>query len=296
MAQVEQNLRRAAELISQANAILVTSGAGMGVPSGIGTFRGNTAGVWEGYSVQPNLDYTHLTNPVRFVEDPNFAWSFWQWKYNSFCLNQPHEGYHMVHRWCEGKEFGAFSFTSNIDGHWLAAGFNNVVECHGTVRHLQCLRLDPTCAYYNRTWPSPHEMISTMPVATDGTFKIQGEIPRCPGCQGCARPSVFMFGDSTWLSTITQEQEAAFNAWIKMLKQNQARLVVLEIGAGITVPTIRWQSEQIAQEFRCPLIRINPVHASNRSGMGNRVFNFEFLSIPLGCTEALAQIDALRNQ
>jgi hypothetical protein len=105
-----------------------------------------------------------------------------------------------------------------------------------------------------------------------------------------------MFGDSTWLSTITQEQEAAFNAWIKMLKQNQARLVVLEIGAGITVPTIRWQSEQIAQEFRCPLIRINPVHASNRSGMGNRVFNFEFLSIPLGCTEALAQIDALRNQ
>jgi NAD-dependent SIR2 family protein deacetylase len=88
MAEAHQNtLQRAAELITNATAVLVTSGAGMGVPSGIGTFRGGTAGVWEGYAVNPQYDYTHMTNPDRFVEDPHFAWSFWQWKYNRYVVN-----------------------------------------------------------------------------------------------------------------------------------------------------------------------------------------------------------------
>lgn len=37
---------RAAEAVASADALLITTGAGMGVDSGLGTFRGRNAGVW----------------------------------------------------------------------------------------------------------------------------------------------------------------------------------------------------------------------------------------------------------
>lgn len=40
----EEELRKAAEYIHHADALLINTGAGMGVGSGIGTFRGKAAG------------------------------------------------------------------------------------------------------------------------------------------------------------------------------------------------------------------------------------------------------------
>ena len=49
VANLNQNLslkiRRAAELIFRADALLITTGAGMGVDSGLATYRGRNAGV-----------------------------------------------------------------------------------------------------------------------------------------------------------------------------------------------------------------------------------------------------------
>src|ERR1700746_1574216 len=44
--------------------------------------------------------------------------------------------------WSAAKKYGAFVFTSNVDGHFQKARFpdNRVLECHGSIHLLQCAR------------------------------------------------------------------------------------------------------------------------------------------------------------
>eukprot|EP00439_Symbiodinium_sp_Y106_P014063 s6111_g2.t1 len=46
--EIVHSLAQAAEWIANADALLIGSGAGMGVDSGLGTFRGGKKGVWDG--------------------------------------------------------------------------------------------------------------------------------------------------------------------------------------------------------------------------------------------------------
>ena len=54
-----------------------------------------------------------------------------------------------------------------------------------------------------------------------------------------------MFGDWGWDGSRTEEQERRFADWLRGLS-GEARLVILEFGAGTSVPTVRYQSEQFA--------------------------------------------------
>jgi len=45
---------------------------------------------------------------------------------------------------------------------------------------------------------------------------------------------------------------------LRVLKKQQARLAVVEIGAGTAIPTVRLHSEEVAEKFGATLIRINP--------------------------------------
>jgi hypothetical protein len=36
------------------------------------------------------------------------------------------------------------------------------------------------------------------------------------------------------------------------------KLVVVEVGAGVAIPTVRWKSESVSKKYNAPLIRINP--------------------------------------
>jgi hypothetical protein len=62
-----------------------------------------------------------------------------------------------------------------------------------------------------------------------------------------------MFNDGGWLAGVYDQQEARLNAWLQTV-QNP---VVIEIGAGVSIPTVRLFSEQ----FMNRLIRINPTEA-----------------------------------
>jgi hypothetical protein len=44
---------------------------------------------------------------------------------------------------------------------------------------------------------------------------------------------------------------------LRGLKQNRAKLAVVEMGAGTAIPTVRHQSEAVADHFDATLIRIN---------------------------------------
>ena len=182
-------IERAAEAIDSAEALLICAGAGMGVDSGLPDFRGNE-GFWNAYPPLRHLgiSFVEMANPGWFEQDPILAWGFYGHRLNLYRETVPHRGFEILKGWAESKRFGAFVFTSNVDGHFQRAGFSDdtVLECHGSLNHLQCTS---PCGY--SIW-SAH---TTEVEVDEESFRASEPLPRCPECGALARPNVLMFGD-----------------------------------------------------------------------------------------------------
>jgi len=240
----------AAAVISKADALLVTAGAGMGVDSGLPDFRGDK-GFWKAYPPFERLgvSFVDMANPTWFVRDPELAWGFYGHRLELYRGTTPHGGFNILQSWARGLEHGSFVFTSNVDGHFQQAGFSRdrVIECHGSIGHLQC------------TEPCSNEIWSAdgLEVEVDmESFRAVSDLPECPHCGALARPNVLMFGDWHWIPGRTADQERRFSDWLG--KAAGPRLVIVEIGAGSAVPTVRMTSERVASRSGAILIRINP--------------------------------------
>ena len=74
---IEKNIEKARKALKEADAILITAGAGMGVDSGLPDFRG-TEGFWRAYPIAKKLGlrFEELANPRWFDENPKLAWAF----------------------------------------------------------------------------------------------------------------------------------------------------------------------------------------------------------------------------
>jgi NAD-dependent SIR2 family protein deacetylase len=88
------------------------------------------------------------------------------------------------------------------------------------------------------------------------TMRAAGTFPRCGQCGALARPNVLLFGDDTWVSARAAAQRAHYQNWLQSL--GGARLVVLELGAGTAIPTVRSEGRAVAARHRGTLIRVNP--------------------------------------
>ncbi len=220
-------LHRAAAAVAEADAIVVAAGAGMGVDSGLPDFRGD-AGFWRAYPLYEKLglDFASMANPRWFDRDPAFAWGFYGHRLELYRRTEPHPGFALLRAWAAQKKHGAFVFTSNVDGHFQRAGFgaDRVVEIHGSIHFVQCLKGCPGVATGRSL---PHRDRSRNPARP-------GSLPACERCRGMLRPNILMFGDGGWNEDRSAEQEARLGAWIEGL--GAARVVVLECGAGTAIP------------------------------------------------------------
>lgn len=276
----EQNddglLKQAAERISEAEALLVCAGAGMGVDSGLPDFRGNQ-GFWKAYPPFAKLGYSFIdmANPQWFERDPYLAWGFYGHRLNLYRKTRPHKGFEILLEWGKQKPGGYFVFTSNVDGQFQGAGFadHRVNECHGSIHHLQCTQ--PCSA---SVWSAEETFVTV----NEETMKAREPLPSCPACGRVARPNILMFGDWNWESRRTQVQQEAFSQWLDENRFNA--LAIVECGAGTGVPTVRMTSESVAASFNASLIRINVrEHQVPRRQIG----------LPIGALEALTKINDL---
>jgi len=244
----QSTLQQAADAIASADALLFTAGAGMGVDSGLPDFRGNE-GFWNAYPMYARLGVTFVgaANPEHFERDPAFGWGFYGHRTNLYRDTLPHAGFALLQQWAERFALDSFVVTSNVDGQFQKAGFADdaILEVHGSIHHLQCLA---PCSY--RIWPN-NEVI---PV--DFATMRAGHIPTCPHCGGVARPNILMFNDYSWVAARSHGQEMRFDLFID--QHRQQRLVVIEMGAGSAIPTIRALSERVGRLPQATVIRINP--------------------------------------
>lgn len=248
---LESQYQRAAETVRAAGALLVTAGAGMGVDSGMPDFRG-PEGFWRAYPAYRDLGlrFEEMANPRWFVKDPELAWGFYGHRMALYRRTEPHAGFGVLRRWGERAAHGAFVFTSNVDCHFQRSGFlpERIVECHGTLEYFQCLN---DCG--GGLFPSRGVHVDVDPK----TFRARGKLPACPSCGGLARPNVLMFGDAGWDSSHSEQQDARWHAWLMEVQRAGAKLVIVELGAGTGVPTVRRTSERLAAVRGATLIRIN---------------------------------------
>lgn len=143
MSKAQQKLiNRIAEAIVTNEALLITTGAGMGIDSGLPDFRGKE-GLWKAYPYfkKANMSFSDAANPHFFNSKPKEFWFFYGHRYNSYSETTPHKGFELLLDLCENYKDGKyFVYTSNVDGHFQRVGYdeNKVCECHGSINHFQC--------------------------------------------------------------------------------------------------------------------------------------------------------------
>lgn len=250
-------MKGAAKLIHEADVLVFTLGAGMGVDSNLGTFRGrNQASTgWGPLEREEETPYS-MSKPRRVDENPHLAWGYSYSRECQFRQNPPHKGYSILLEWAQDKPNGYAIFTSNIDGHMKRAIRENgialphaLVEYHGSIDKMQC-HVNCKKRYYD-------------PVV--GTYEIDAQsgeandFPKCPDCQKPLRHNVFLIGDYDFNDKERKEELAKFEKQQEQWRQSSLKVVVIEIGAGNGIPTVRRKSGELTQKLgtRCILIRIN---------------------------------------
>ena len=271
---LNRTLEDAAKIISEADALFIGAGAGMGVDSGLPDYRSNK-GFWRAYPAAEKigLSFKAMARAKLFENDPRFAWDFYGSRYNLYQKTEPHIGFQVVKKWCKSKPVGGFVYTSNIDGHFQKAGFDKalIVECHGRINQLQCIN---NCN--NFTWNYSNQFLNI----NEDKQQILGDLPHCNNCGEVARPNVLMFDDYSWESEETDEQLMLCRDWLLVARSQ--KLVVIEIGAGTAIQTVR----RACSSTNGTLIRINPRDYKVPSNG---------IAIPLGAKDALLRLDELMS-
>lgn len=267
--------QHAADLISEADALVIAAGAGIGVDSGLPDFRG-TEGFWQTYPVlgKEKVDFHSIASPEAFRTQPQRAWGFYGHRLRLYRSTLPHPGFQILKRWGESKALGYTVFTSNVDGQFQKAGFDQSVihECHGSLHHLQCME---PCS--KDIWPAD----SFEPEIDEENCLLLSPMPSCPRCGGLARPNVMMFNDWDWLEHRQARQAAYMEQWLSEVE----RMVVVEIGAGTAIASVRHFSQRIIHEFGGRLVRINPREPGVPTSLD--------VSLATGSNDGLAKIDSL---
>jgi NAD-dependent SIR2 family protein deacetylase len=269
---LQERFKLAAMGVRTAKSLVITAGAGMGVDSGLPDFRGER-GFWNAYPMYERLgiSFAGAANPAHFDRDPAFGWGFYGHRSNLYRETVPHGGFSLLLDWQRSYGLDYFVVTSNVDGQFQKAGFaeKNILEVHGSIHYLQCTKPCSSAIWEN-----------SETISVDFASMRARQIPKCGHCGATARPNILMFGDWSWISDRTDRQERSFDEFVA--DSRNRTIVVIEMGAGTAIPTIRHTSEQLGSRNGVTVIRINPREGQIAS---------PHISLPCGALEGLAGID-----
>jgi NAD-dependent deacetylase len=204
---------RLAELIRAHAPVVVLTGAGVSVPSGIPDFRTPGTGIWE------DVDPMEVAHIGVWRRDPARFWSFYGQRFAVLDGKAPN-GAHRVLAELERRGLLAGVITQNIDGLHARAGTADPIEVHGSIRTASCLRC-------GRSYPLD-ETRRRLGEAADG-------VPRCD-CGAPLKPDVVLFGEMLPVEAI--ERAAALAAGAGLLIAIGSSLEVYPV-AGLPQDTLR---------------------------------------------------------
>jgi NAD-dependent deacetylase len=179
-----------ARRIAAAGSVVVLTGAGISVPSGIPDFRTPGTGIWA------NVDPMEVAHVDVWRRDPVRFWSFYGDRFARFGALEPNDAHRAVAE-LERRGHVVTVLTQNIDGLHARAGSTDVVELHGSISGAHC----PTCGARE-----PLEaVLQLIADADDG-------VPRCGACDGVLKPDVVLFGDLLPVDALRRAEDLAARA------------------------------------------------------------------------------------
>ena len=240
---MSEQIKLAREYLQKADAIFITSGAGMSVDSGLPDYRSNL-GIIAQLNKQ-NYSYNDLADPKAFLENAEYSWGWYSEHIQEFLQAEPHEGYKLIKDFVDKKKLDYFLFTSNVDCMWKRAGFdeNRLIEYHGSLDYLQSLSKN------GPVWPIDMDVIKNIQYNPQTYKCVKSTIPMSKYDQQYARPNVCFFNDQDYFNTTRfYKVDKKYSEWYMNNAYKNKKLVVLEIGAGKIVPTVRDTSETMIKE------------------------------------------------
>ncbi|WP_440880975.1 SIR2 family NAD-dependent protein deacylase [Tenacibaculum sp. C7A-26P2] len=105
--------------------LVILSGAGISVESGINTFR-DTDGLWEGH------DIYEVASPIGFQKNPELVLDFYNQRRKQLLEVSPNKGHKNLVKLEE--TFDVHIITQNVDDLHERAGSSNVIHLHGELR------------------------------------------------------------------------------------------------------------------------------------------------------------------
>jgi NAD-dependent deacetylase len=177
-----------ARLLSEVKHLVVLTGAGISVGSGIPTFRG-PEGLWRTFRPE------QLATPQAFQRDPLLVWEWYDWRRGKIAPARPNPGHEALVR-LEARIPDFLLLTQNVDGLHRLAGSRRLLEIHGSIWEVRCLECGRVIE--DRRVPLPL-------------------LPHCELCGGLLRPNVVWFGESLNPDILRRAEAALIQSQVVMV-------------------------------------------------------------------------------
>ena len=172
--------------LEQAEEVVVLTGAGISVASGIEPFRKSADAIWE-------RDVTELATRRFFNASPLESWLWYLNRFDTLTDKQPnpaHDALTELESWCEAHHKRFTLVTQNIDTLHRKAGSQRCVEIHGRADAYRCTQIGCKNAAPRGVIPADHFDLA----ALKANPSDEG-LPRCPECGSLVRPHILWFDE-----------------------------------------------------------------------------------------------------
>ena len=242
-ADAADTLARHLESLGDGNLVVVT-GAGISLASGIPTFRGTDPGaIWK-------KDVTELGTRRFFESDPAGSWSWYTSRFDIVLDKQPNRAHHALaalERWHVARSGRFLLVTQNIDPLHERAGSERLIKVHGSADRVRCTR-------HGCDHGAPHGSLARadLDMATFSAEPVMEHLPRCPACGSLLRQHVL------WFDELYDEHDDY--QWGRVLLAAQTLDCLIFVGTSLSVGVTELFL-QAATEMDRPVLAIDPAAA-----------------------------------
>ncbi|HIT24174.1 MAG TPA: Sir2 silent information regulator family NAD-dependent deacetylase [Candidatus Faecimonas intestinavium] len=259
-------MMKAKEKIKNADYIIIGAGSGLSTAAGLEyngeSFEKNYKEFIKKYHFQDL--YSASFYPFSSQEE---KWAFWARLVKLNRLNKPLKLYQELLETMKEKEY--FVLTTNVDGQFEIAGFNNdkIFAIQGDYSFIQCEEGCHDKLYNNKN------MVEEWIKNTKNCKIPKDLVPKCPVCgknmEMNLRKDANFVQDEKWYIQAKRYEEF-------LEKAKSKKLLLLEIGVGFNTPgIIRLPFEQMTyHNLRTSLIRINKDYPFASHEIENRMISF----------------------